>query len=250
MYTETEGIVLKQTKISGGRRMLVVFSKKFGKISAGTSLNERGKNKTALALRPFTHGKYEMNKVGDTYHINGGDVIRSHYSIGEDVEKYAFASYILELSDKLLPEDAPSLPMFLLLSDFLDMMERRTKKYETLAIAFQIKALKFSGNEPRLDACVSCGAKEDLSGFSVSLGGVLCTKCKSDLDHNERLLYDMEFDIVNILRYIMESPLSDLERLALDDRTLVKLRHILHSYVSFHLDISGLKSEEFLEGQY
>ena len=230
--------------------MLVVFSKKFGKISAGTSLNERGKNKTALALRPFTHGKYEMNKAGDTYHINGGDVIRSHYSIGEDVEKYAYASYILELTDKLLPEDAPSLPMFLLLSDFLDMLERRAKKYETLVIAYLIKALKYSGNEPRLDACASCGAEEDLFGFSVPAGGIICTKCKSDFEHNERLLYDVEFDIVNILRYIMESPLSDLEKLAFDDRTLVKLRHIMRNYVSYHLDISGLKSEGFMEGHY
>ena len=54
MYTETEGFVLRQIKAAGGRRMIVVFSKKYGKISCGTSINEKGKNRSALALRPFT----------------------------------------------------------------------------------------------------------------------------------------------------------------------------------------------------
>ena len=45
MITETEGIVLRQTKISGGRRMILIFTKQYGKISAGTSLNEKGKGK-------------------------------------------------------------------------------------------------------------------------------------------------------------------------------------------------------------
>ena len=132
MFTETEAIVLKQTKIANGRRMLVLFTKKFGKISAGTSLTERGKGKSALALRPFAQGRYELNKSGNSYHINNGEVIASHYRIGEDVDKYVCASYVLEFIEKLLPEDAPSLSLYVLLSDFLDRMERRSGKYETL----------------------------------------------------------------------------------------------------------------------
>ena len=64
MITESEGIILRQTKISGGRRMVSIFTKKFGKIGAGTNLNERSKGKQALALRPFTHGTYEFFKRG------------------------------------------------------------------------------------------------------------------------------------------------------------------------------------------
>ena len=32
MFTETEGIILRQTKIAGGRRMVLLFSEKYGKI--------------------------------------------------------------------------------------------------------------------------------------------------------------------------------------------------------------------------
>ena len=36
MITDTEGIILKQVKTVNGRTMLVMFSRKFGKISVGT----------------------------------------------------------------------------------------------------------------------------------------------------------------------------------------------------------------------
>lgn len=247
MYTETEGIILKQTKIIGGRRMLVLFSKKFGKISAGTAINEKGRNKSALALRPFTYGKYELNKTGDCYHINGGEVLSSHYRIGENVKKFMCASYVMEFTEKLIPEDGHALELFLLLVDFLDMMERRTQKYETLVVAYQVKALKLSGSAPRLDACIICGKKEGLTGFSVREGGVICKECKLLSDANERLIYDNKFDIVNVLTYLMDYPLVSFERLALDDRTLQKLQKLLKSYLAYHLDISGLKSEEFMD---
>ena len=245
MYTETEGIILKQIKTVGGRRMLVLFSKRFGKISAGTSINEKGRSKSALALRPFTYGKYELNKTGEYYHINGGEVISCHYRIGEDVNKYMAASYIMEFTEKLLPEDSPAPELFLLLVDFLGMMERRSKKQNTLVIGYLIKALNYCGNAPQLDACVSCGSKEHLSGFHIKNGGVLCGRCKLDSNPNQRLIYDIEFDIVNVLRYILENPLHRLEGLALDDQDEQKLRHILKNYLAYHLDISDLKSEEF-----
>ncbi|MDD4367176.1 MAG: recombination protein O N-terminal domain-containing protein, partial [Eubacteriales bacterium] len=62
MYTDTEGIILRQTKTVNGRRMVLLFSKKYGKISAGTGISEKGRSKAALAMRPFAYGRYEIFK--------------------------------------------------------------------------------------------------------------------------------------------------------------------------------------------
>lgn len=43
MVTETDGIILRQTKIARDRKMLVLFTRKFGKISAGTGIRQSGK---------------------------------------------------------------------------------------------------------------------------------------------------------------------------------------------------------------
>ena len=47
--------------------MITVLTKRYGKISAGTSINEGGKNKSALALRPFSYGRYDIFKNKDNY---------------------------------------------------------------------------------------------------------------------------------------------------------------------------------------
>ena len=99
MITDTEAIVLRQVKTLNGRRMLLLFSRKFGKISVGTNLTEGGKNKSALATRPFTYGRYELFKSRDSYSLNSGQVIESFYSLGEDLDKYMAGSYVLELTE-------------------------------------------------------------------------------------------------------------------------------------------------------
>ena len=62
MKTDTEGIVLRETKTSYNRRMILLFTREYGKISAGTSLGERGKSKSSLALQHFTYGRYSIHQ--------------------------------------------------------------------------------------------------------------------------------------------------------------------------------------------
>ena len=93
MLTDTEAIVLRQVKTVNGRRMLLLFSQKYGKISVGSNLTESGKNKSALPQRPFSYGRYELFKGRESYNLNRGQVIKSYYGIGEDLDKYMAASW-------------------------------------------------------------------------------------------------------------------------------------------------------------
>ncbi len=246
MYTDTEGIIFKQIKTVSGRRMVLLFSKKFGKISAGTNINEKGKGKSALAMRPFTYGRYELYKNRDTYHINGAEVLKSYYRIGEDVEKYMCCSYVLELTERVLAEDAKASEIFYLLLDFFSIMEERKKKFETIVLAYQVKLLQLLGSMPKLDACTRCGTTEDLKSFSVKDGGLVCGKCLLQENMNDRLIYESNFAIVDILRYFLRHPLKSFKSLALEESVQGRLGQILKEYFAYHLDIKTLKSEGFV----
>ncbi|MBO4992099.1 MAG: DNA repair protein RecO [Firmicutes bacterium] len=249
MYTDTEGIILRQTKTMGGRRMLTLFSLKYGKISAGTGINERGKGKNALAMRPFTHGRYELFKNRDTYNINSAEVIRSYYGIGEDPDKYMTCAYILEFTEKLLPEEEPSPRLFSLLTEFFSVMEQRKNRFLTLVIAYQLKALAICGHAPALDGCIRCGSRETASLLDVKEGGIVCQACAEKYPSNntkDSLIYEINFGIVNILRYFLDHPLSSFEKLALDPPLEKLLRAIIKDYIEYHLDVGPLKSEAFL----
>ena len=246
MYTDTEGIVIRQTKTAYGRRMIVLLTKKYGKISAGTSISEKGKNKSSLALRPFTYGKYELFKGRDSYSINGAETIESFFSIGEDISKFAAASTALELTDRLLEEDQPAPAMFSLLSDLLAMLEARKNGFGTLLAAFKIKALVLSGCGIAADACVKCGKTEDLKYFSVPDGGFLCSSCTDAQSLLNPLIFEVSDDIINIVRFVKVHPLRSLENLSIPAPVGERLTRILRAYYSFHLGIDALKSESLI----
>lgn len=246
MYTDTEAIIMRQTKTVNGRRMILLFSKKYGKISAGSSMNESGKNKSALALRPFTYGRYELFKNKDSFNINGAEVISSHYRLGDDVDKYMNASYVLEFTDKLLPEGEPAPGMFNLLTDFMSMMEQRKSAYGTLVLGFLCKALSQAGHEPVLNACASCGSKDSLLYFSVKEGGLVCPGCAKASDLNNTLIFPVGVVIIDILNYLFQHPLRNLESLALNEDVQRQAEKILKAYIAYHLEIEGLKSEGFI----
>ncbi|MCI8630815.1 MAG: DNA repair protein RecO [Firmicutes bacterium] len=251
MYTDSEGIILRQIKAAGGRRMILLFSRKYGKISAGSSISEKGRSKAALAMRPFTFGRYELFKNRDSYNINSGEVIKSFYRIGEDVDKYMCASYVLEYTDKILADEQPMPRMLDLLIEFFDLLSVRQKRYETLVSAYQIKALALLGNAPELGSCVICGSKEELSAFSVKDGGAVCESCRKKMqaDSNVSLIFNANFGTIGILKYFLNNSLKSLERIGLEEDAQALVRNILKSYGEYHLDIAALKSESFFNNQ-
>ena len=246
MYTDTEGIIIRQTKTAYGRRMIVLLTKKYGKISAGTSISEKGKTKSTLALQPFTYGRYELYKGRDSYSIGGAETIESFFSIGEDIDKFAAAAAALELSDRLIEEDQPVPHFFSLLYDFLEMLEERKSGFGTLLAAFRIKALDLSGCGIEASACVKCGKKEGLKYFSVPDGGLLCDDCTGSQSLLNPLIFEVSDDIINIIRFVKVHPLRSLEKLSMPAASGARLTKILKAYYSFHLGIDALKSESLI----
>lgn len=252
MKADTEGIVLRETKTSYNRRMLLLFTREYGVISAGTNLGERGKSKSALALQHFTFGRYALHRGRNSYNIDGAEVVRSFYGIGEDVDKYFNGSYVLEFTAKVLHPEVPMPGVFDLLIDFFDLLERREKGFGTLVLAYQMKLLRYMGVSPVLDRCAVCGAPPG-EWFSVEDGGLICDACRQKIMAEEgensahgALIYHVSFDIINALKFIHMNSLKKLENIALNEDTGRTLQKIIREYAAYHLDASNIKSESMV----
>lgn len=245
MVTDTEGLVLRQIKTVNGRRMIVLLTKRYGKISAGTSISEGGKNKTALALRPFTYGRYELFKTRDSFSINGAETLQSYFAIGEDVDKYLIASYALELTDAFAAEEEPQTGLLNLIRDFLSLLDGRKSAYKTLLVGFQMKALQLEGSAPQLDRCIRCGKAEGLKYFSIPEGGMVCEDCLGPAS-TDPLVYELTQDQLAALRFMQAKPLTSLKGIGLNEETEDTFRRLFRSYIAYHLGIEHLKSESLL----
>ncbi len=249
MYVETEGIVLRQVKTVNGRRMVLLFSQKFGKISCGTGFTEKGKGKSALAMRPFTLGQYELYKGRDSYNINKAQTVKSFYAIGEDIDKYMACSYVLEWTEKILQDNHPAPAVYKTLIDFFKAIMDRKKDFETLVIAYQVKVIKIMGSMPEVTCCSQCGGESQNNYFDIQSGGIVCDQCakKTLAKSQEKLIYKVKFDIVNTLNYFEKKPISSLQKIGLKPSVIKPLQEILAKYSEYHLDIPKIKSESFFK---
>jgi DNA repair protein RecO (recombination protein O) len=247
MKVQTEGLVLRQIQTVNGRRMITILTKGFGKIHAGTSLTERGRSKSALLLRPFTHGRYELFSNHQNYHLQQGETLQNFYKLGENIDKYMYGAYALEFADRFLEEEQPAEEFFYLVLDYLKALEKREKQYQTLLLGFQWKVLKLSGQQPHLKSCVQCGETNHLIYFGIPEGGILCRQCYENhsRESNDSLIYPINKGIINAIQYFFDTPILGLEKVALTSEMAFSLKTLVDPYMKYHLDIKDLNSERF-----
>jgi len=244
MLITSEGIVLKQRKIANNRRMLTVFTKNYGKIAAGTSLNEKSKGKSALALRPFTYAEYDIYKGRESFSINNAQTRKSYYSIGEDLDRFLVASQFIEYLDKILEEGQPRPKLFDMTLEFMESITKSNGNYDTLLYAFIVKTLRVQGVMPELKCCVNCGREPVKKHyfFSVTDGGVLCEECEQNVEKDgHSLIYKPPFDIIDVLRYFIDKPLEQFEKVSLKPEVRDTIRRILGEYIDRYLGVGILK---------
>ena len=201
--------------------MIQIFTREEGKISAGTHLSERSKGGAALALRPFAHGQYQINeKRKDNRQISSAETIDAHFALGEDADRFAEASYALECTDKLLPEDVPEPGIFELLTEYLSVIERRKTDFRLLTISYMVKVMQELGVFP-----------------------------DSDSLKDGELLSGMNGDILDVMIFIEGQPLKRMEKLYLDSEKEKTVFSLLKDFAHKHLDLGMIKSERlFAQG--
>ena len=233
--------------------MIVIFSKQYGKISAGTSINEKSRTKAALALRPFTYAEYDLFRGRETYSINSASVRTSYYSIGEEIERFETASVLINYLDDIL-QDGEAMPgLFDMALECLETVSESKGSCETVLLAFIVKSLRMLGVMPELAGCVNCGRGTDRLGtdhpfFSVTSGGIICTDCAAaEKTESNALIYRPAFDIIEVFRFFLNRPLNNFAKVSLKGNVAETVRGILSDYISHYLGSDALRNSIRLE---
>ena len=216
-----EGIVLRQTKTMGGRRMVLIFTREAGKISAGTFISEKSKSGSALAIRPFSYGQFTVSEKGQDFRtVTAAETLDAFFGLGEDVDRFSEASFVLEFSDKLLPDGVSEPGVFDLLKEYLAILSRRKGDFRLLTIAYMIKVMKGLGLFPDAGSLKS-----------------------------EDLLSGLNDDILSIVVFIEGQPLKRMESLRLETEKENAVFEAIRGFAQKHLDLGAIKSESMLAGR-
>lgn len=106
---------------------------------------------------------------------------------------------------------------------------------------YELKQLVINGEYPEFFCCTSCGAAEDIEGFSISSNGVLCHSCLRKKDTIRILpatLYTLQF--------IVATPCEKLYSFTVKDEVLAELTEVMRCCILKYLD-KRMKSLDMLE---
>lgn len=234
MLYRVEGIVIRSMDYGEGNKIVVLLSREAGKISVMARGAKKIKSRHTAAAQMFTHGEYIFYKGASSQMgtLNHGEILASHHALREHLRSSAYAAYIAEMTDRLVADHEGG-HLFEQLAGALDAMEEG-KDPQIIAHVFEMLMLKEAGYAPSFDACASCGGEIAEPAFSVSGGGVLCSRCKPSAK-DARLLDARTF---RLLRAIRHADLRKLGRISVSAESKQQIKEIMRQYLDYHTGIN------------
>jgi len=229
----TDGIVLKRTAIGEADRVVTLFTKEKGMLSAIAKGSRKPTSKLAASTELLTYGRYFLAVGRNLDIITQSDIKQAFVSIKSDTSRIAHGTYLLELTSALLEERQPNPDMFDLLLSALYIMESGTSP-ELVARYFELQAVDLAGYRPEIERCVRCGENAGSSDiiFSPSLGGYVCEKC--GLPPGDGI--SIQAETASVIKRLMSADAASLRQMTLTTETLDEIAKIMRWHIRYRLD--------------
>ncbi len=241
MLGKTEGIVLRTSDYGEGNKILSVYTKEMGKVGMMAQGARKTKSRFAAVSQPFTHAFFLFHIGSGLASLNQADLIQTFPKIRGDLHRTAYASYILELTDRMSEERQKNGGLYQLLLNSLNQLEDE-KDSEMICRIYELKLLSMHGYKPILDTCASCGKGQSPWFFSIREGGLLCESCRRK-DPHAMLLLD---GVARILSIVQNLDVSQLGKITVKRETKQQLQKIMYLFMDEYTGIR-LKTRTFID---
>ena len=144
----SEGIVLARRSYSEADRILVVYSKNYGKISFMAKGVRKLKSRKRGSLEVFSHIKFSAARGRNLDIIEEVEIIDSFQRIRKSLKKVAVAYYLMEVVGRVTQEGEKNENFFTLILKYLQNL-KTTKSLRKLREEFIFQTLVLLGFWPK-----------------------------------------------------------------------------------------------------
>ncbi len=240
MLQKCEGIVIRSTDYGESNKIITLYTREWGKVGAMARGAKKPNSRLSSITQLFTHGYFLIQRGTGLGSVQQGEMITSMRSIGEDIFLTAYASYIIELTDKCTEDNKPDPFHFELLYQTLNYLNEGYDPVILMNI-YEMKMLNVMGMYPVLNKCSVCGSTDGHFSFSIRENGLICHRCLDKDPYHFKITQAT----VKLLRLFYYFDLSRLGKISVKDETKAELRKVITAYYE---EYSGLhlKTKKFL----
>jgi DNA repair protein RecO (recombination protein O) len=240
MLQKCEGIIIRTTDYGETNKIVTIYTREWGKVGVMARGAKKPNSRLSSITQLFTHGYFLINRGSGLGSMQQGETATSLRSIGEDIFLTAYASYIVELTDKCTDEKKPNPYHFELLYQTLNYLNEGYDP-DILMNIYEMKMLNVLGLNPILNQCSVCGSIDGHFSFSIREGGFICHRCLDKDPYH----FKLSPSAVKLLRLFYHFDLSRLGNISVKEETKAELKSVITSYYD---EYSGLhlKTKKFL----
>ncbi len=175
----TPAFVLRSRPYGESDLIVTFITEQHGKLTGIGKGAKNSKRRFPGTLQPFLHVRvvFRQRVTSDLAFLLRCELIEALRGITTDVDRFAAASYVLDLTDRMVVGRESGAEVYVLVRDALGLLAAGASP-DPLLRALEMHLLCVSGWAPVFDRCRGCGAAADTALFlTVERGGVLCRRC-------------------------------------------------------------------------
>ncbi|TCI25703.1 DNA repair protein RecO [Exiguobacterium sp. SH3S2] len=239
MLQKVTGIVIRTVNYGESNKVVTLFTEELGKVAVMARGAKKPGSRLHAASQPFVEAVYIFPASRGLGQLKSSDVITSYPEIRKDVERMAYAVYLLELVDKTVEDRVPNRPLYRILNDALQALNAGMDP-EIITHHFELRIMYLLGVAPVLTGCVRCNDVTDPMFFSVTSGGFLCSR------HQEAGSIQMSERLAKLLYLLSRHELSEFSNVPLTKETRLLLRQLFDAYMDSYSGLN-LKTKRVLD---
>lgn len=150
----TEALLLRASDYREADRILTLFTRAAGKVSAIARGARSSRRRFAGALEPYAVIRVELSaQRGELMLLKQAELLQPFATILSDLVRMDVAGAALTLVRESHAPHLPDEPLFLSTVQLLTVLEHDGDPQRSLLLGFALRALACTGLAPRLDAC-------------------------------------------------------------------------------------------------
>ncbi|MFJ7735347.1 DNA repair protein RecO [Lysinibacillus sp. NPDC097287] len=241
MLYKWEAIVLKARAYGESNKIVTLLTREAGKVATMARGAKKPSSRLASVTQPFTYGMFMVQHHTGMGTLQQGEHLNSMRHIREDIIATAYASYIMELIERVVEEGKPEPYAFDVLLHSLQAIEDGYDP-EAITLFVEWKMLPYTGVQPILHACASCSAVDGEFAFSFAQGGFLCHRCYQQDPYIIRLTPTQ----LKLIRMFYTVPIDQIGKLELKKETKYFIKKIITTIYEEQTGIR-FKTKKFIE---
>ncbi len=179
-----KGLVIRETDFGDNDRYISVLTESGSRIEVLCRGVRRRGGRVSNAVRLFCWSELSLFQSRGKFTLNTADLLTSFWGITQDMDRYALACYLAELTAEMtdVDEECPTVPRLLLYA--LRALSDGARDMAVIKAAFELRLMAECGFAPDLAACAVCyGPLGEPVWFSPREGTARCARCVERLGH-------------------------------------------------------------------